>query len=293
MTTAHAHGHAVDPHESPLTMLIPLAVLAVGALFAGVVFRIDFVGEGVADFWKRALNFGADNHILEDDGAHAASRRAVADGDDGRSASWSRSTSISCSPERRRALARDAGRCSTASCSTSGISTNSTISSSCGRRCGSAACSGRAATAPSSTASGPTASRRACSTSPRNVVRLQTGYLYHYAFAMLIGVAALHHLVHVRGSALMTSLAILSVVTFLPLVGALFILRLRGDDEAALRNARWVALWTTLITFAISLVAGLALRSRLGRLPVRRGEAAGSAAPSATRWASTAFRCRS
>ena len=31
----------------------------------------------------------------------------------------------------------------------------------------------------------------------RNVVRLQTGYLYHYAFAMLIGVAALDHLVHV------------------------------------------------------------------------------------------------
>jgi NADH-quinone oxidoreductase subunit L len=25
----------------------------------------------------------------------------------------------------------------------------------------------------------------------RNVVRLQTGYLYHYAFAMLIGLAAL------------------------------------------------------------------------------------------------------
>jgi NADH-quinone oxidoreductase subunit L len=24
----------------------------------------------------------------------------------------------------------------------------------------------------------------------RNVVRLQTGYMYHYAFAMLIGVAA-------------------------------------------------------------------------------------------------------
>ncbi len=32
-----------------------------------------------------------------------------------------------------------------------------------------------------------------------NVVRLQTGYLYHYAFAMLIGVAAFHHLVHVSG----------------------------------------------------------------------------------------------
>ena len=87
----------------------------------------------------------------------------------------------------------------------------------------------------------------------RNVVRLQTGYLYHYAFAMLIGVAALHHLVHVRGGARMTSWPILSVVTFLPLAGALFIAFLR-DDEAGARNARWVALWTTLITFAISLI---------------------------------------
>ncbi len=57
----------------------------------------------------------------------------------------------------------------------------------------------------------------------RNVVRLQTGYLYHYAFAMLIGVAAARHLVHVLGSARMTSWPILSVVTFLPLAGALFI----------------------------------------------------------------------
>ncbi len=46
---------------------------------------------------------------------------------------------------------------------------------------------------------------------------------------------------------------ILSVVTFLPLLGALFIAFL-ADDEAGIRNARWVALWTTLITFAISLL---------------------------------------
>ena len=51
----------------------------------------------------------------------------------------------------------------------------------------------------------------------------------------------------------MTSWPILSVVTFLPLIGALFIASL-GDDEAGDRNARWVALWTTLITFAISLI---------------------------------------
>ncbi len=51
----------------------------------------------------------------------------------------------------------------------------------------------------------------------------------------------------------MTSWPILSVVTFLPIVGALFIAFL-GDDEAGVRNARWVALWATLITFAISLI---------------------------------------
>ena len=51
----------------------------------------------------------------------------------------------------------------------------------------------------------------------------------------------------------MTSWPILSVVTFLPILGALFIATL-GDDEAGVRNARWAALWTTLVTFAISLI---------------------------------------
>lgn len=52
----------------------------------------------------------------------------------------------------------------------------------------------------------------------------------------------------------MTTWPILSVTTFLPLVGALLIYLARGDDEAARRNARWIALWTTLITFGISLI---------------------------------------
>jgi NADH-quinone oxidoreductase subunit M len=51
----------------------------------------------------------------------------------------------------------------------------------------------------------------------------------------------------------MTSWPILSVVTFLPIAGAIFIAFLH-DDEAGARNARWVALWATLITFAISLI---------------------------------------
>jgi len=52
----------------------------------------------------------------------------------------------------------------------------------------------------------------------------------------------------------MTTWPIISVVTFLPVVGALLIYIIRGDDEAAKGNARWIALWTTLITFAVSLI---------------------------------------
>ncbi|MEX1147616.1 MAG: proton-conducting transporter membrane subunit, partial [Sphingomonadales bacterium] len=51
----------------------------------------------------------------------------------------------------------------------------------------------------------------------------------------------------------MTEWPILSVITFLPLVGALFILLIRGDEDIINRNARQVALWTSVITFVLSL----------------------------------------
>jgi len=44
---------------------------------------------------------------------------------------------------------------------------------------------------------------------------------------------------------------ILSVVTFLPLVGALLI---AAQNAEAKRNVRWIALWTTLVTFLVSLL---------------------------------------
>ncbi|HZF77573.1 MAG TPA: NADH-quinone oxidoreductase subunit M [Acetobacteraceae bacterium] len=47
---------------------------------------------------------------------------------------------------------------------------------------------------------------------------------------------------------------LLSLVTFLPLVGAAIILSIRGEDEVVARNARWTALWTSLITLALSLI---------------------------------------
>jgi NADH-quinone oxidoreductase subunit L len=52
----HAHG-PLDPHESPLVMLVPLAVLALGALVAGFVFKGLFFGGSAARFWSGALVF--------------------------------------------------------------------------------------------------------------------------------------------------------------------------------------------------------------------------------------------
>jgi NADH-quinone oxidoreductase subunit M len=46
---------------------------------------------------------------------------------------------------------------------------------------------------------------------------------------------------------------VLSLITFLPLLGAAFLCLLRGNDEATMRNIRWAALWTSLLTFLISL----------------------------------------
>lgn len=53
-------------HESPPVMLVPLFILAAGALFAGVIFHNAFIGEGYAEFWKASLFTLPDNHILHD-----------------------------------------------------------------------------------------------------------------------------------------------------------------------------------------------------------------------------------
>ncbi|MEW9805092.1 NADH-quinone oxidoreductase subunit M [Mesorhizobium marinum] len=51
----------------------------------------------------------------------------------------------------------------------------------------------------------------------------------------------------------MTDWPILSTVTFLPLVGVLLILFIRDDSASARRNIRAITLWTTIVTFVISL----------------------------------------
>jgi NADH-quinone oxidoreductase subunit M len=51
----------------------------------------------------------------------------------------------------------------------------------------------------------------------------------------------------------MSSWPLLSITTFLPLAGALWIFLLPGDTTSVARNARWVALHTSLITLVVSL----------------------------------------
>jgi NADH-quinone oxidoreductase subunit L len=53
-------------HESPMVMLVPLFILAAGALFAGVLFKEFFFGDHYTAFWKGALFTGAGNEILEE-----------------------------------------------------------------------------------------------------------------------------------------------------------------------------------------------------------------------------------
>ena len=61
-TAADATG-GYHPHESPLSMLVPLALLSVGAVFAGLLFHETFLGaETGGEFWKGSLFFDA--HLM-------------------------------------------------------------------------------------------------------------------------------------------------------------------------------------------------------------------------------------
>ena len=62
----HGHGHgAHHPHESPLVMLVPLGLLAVGAVLSGGVFYYQFAyGSGVEKFFREAIFMAPENHIM-------------------------------------------------------------------------------------------------------------------------------------------------------------------------------------------------------------------------------------
>ncbi len=59
---ADTHAHA---HESPWTMLAPIAVLAVGSVLAGMVWYGQFFGYHVDKFFGPSVFVGEGNHVLE------------------------------------------------------------------------------------------------------------------------------------------------------------------------------------------------------------------------------------
>jgi NADH-quinone oxidoreductase subunit L len=65
------HGAPHDPehyeaaHESPMVMLVPLGALAAGSLLAGLPFVDIFAGHGVEEFFRESIKIGPANHVLE------------------------------------------------------------------------------------------------------------------------------------------------------------------------------------------------------------------------------------
>ena len=61
----HDQAHYEAAHESPMVMLVPLGVLAAGSLLAGLPFVELFAGHGVEEFFRDSLKFAPANHVLE------------------------------------------------------------------------------------------------------------------------------------------------------------------------------------------------------------------------------------
>jgi NADH-quinone oxidoreductase subunit L len=70
LVTFHGHphdrSHYDHAHESPMVVLIPLAALAAGSILAGYPFKDLFAGEEIKDFFRGSLQFADGNHIIED-----------------------------------------------------------------------------------------------------------------------------------------------------------------------------------------------------------------------------------
>ena len=61
----HDPAHHEAAHESPMVMLVPLGMLAAGSLLAGLPFVDIFAGHGVEEFFRESVKIGPANHVLE------------------------------------------------------------------------------------------------------------------------------------------------------------------------------------------------------------------------------------
>ncbi|BAT60237.1 NADH-quinone oxidoreductase subunit L [Variibacter gotjawalensis] len=62
----HDQHHYDEAKESPLVVLVPLGILAVGSIAAGFVFKEVFIGHHVAEFFRESIKIIPENHILHD-----------------------------------------------------------------------------------------------------------------------------------------------------------------------------------------------------------------------------------
>jgi NADH-quinone oxidoreductase subunit L len=62
----HDHHHYEEAREAPLVVLIPLGFLAAGCIFSGLPFKELFAGHAVTEFFRDSLKFAEGNKILED-----------------------------------------------------------------------------------------------------------------------------------------------------------------------------------------------------------------------------------
>src|SRR5690606_11195107 len=66
----HGHGHHHEPHESPMVMLVPLGVLALGAVFSGMLWYNVFFGDEAK--MRNWFGMEAAAHATEHADDHAA-----------------------------------------------------------------------------------------------------------------------------------------------------------------------------------------------------------------------------
>jgi NADH-quinone oxidoreductase subunit L len=62
----HDQHHFEQARESPLVITIPLGFLAAGSIFSGLPFQELFTGQGVKEFFGDSLAFAQNNHVLEE-----------------------------------------------------------------------------------------------------------------------------------------------------------------------------------------------------------------------------------
>jgi NADH-quinone oxidoreductase subunit L len=61
----HDRKHWREARESPMVVLIPLGFLALGSILAGYPFEAIFAGHAVESFFRESLTFAPGNHVLE------------------------------------------------------------------------------------------------------------------------------------------------------------------------------------------------------------------------------------